>query len=170
MERLLSVAGVRGRKRQQSDEHKRPYQHFSPFFYPSSSISSLCSVSTTASEVTTQLSPAIHLGPWQRLLSVLFPSLSVSPLHSNQTCNYSVGQHAPHWPTVKYDHQFGPYPFIAIPPPSIGAVCFSPPAPLRHHRPFHPPFTSPLSTATRQSVKMRNIARHYLHVMNYFHF
>lgn len=92
----------------------------SSFLPLSPSISpSLCSVSTTASEVTTQLSLAVHLRPWQRLLSLSFPSL---PLSSNQTCNYSVGQHAPHWPTVKYDHQFGPYPFIAILPPPMGTV------------------------------------------------
>lgn len=146
------------------------------FFYPSSSISSLCSVSTTASEVTTQLSPAIHLGQWQRILSVLSlrlprqsPLLLLPPpsfipsLRSNQTCNYSVGQRAPRWPTVKYGHQFGPYPFIAIPPPSIGSVCFSSPpsypmSPLfrrrrqplaTSQRPFHPSFTSPPSQLPR---------------------
>lgn len=146
------------------------------FLYPSSSISSLCSVSTTASEVTTQLSPAIHLGQWQRILSVLsLPSprqplspphthpLSFPPLCSNQTCNYSVGQRAPRWPTVKYGHQFGPYPFITIPPPSIGPVCFTnpltPPTPTHKppflpppatsHWPFHPSFTSPPSQLPR---------------------
>lgn len=96
---------------------------FSSFLLLSSSISpSLCSVSTTASEVTTQLRLAVHLWPWQRLLSLVLPlSLSFS-LSSEQTCNYSVGQHTPHWPTVKYDHQFSPYPFIAFPPPLVGLV------------------------------------------------
>lgn len=125
----------------------------SSFFQPSSSISSLCSVSTTASEVTTQLSLAIHLRPWQRLLSLFCPSSL--PLSSHQTCNYSVGQHAPHWPTVKYDHQFGPYPFIAIPPPPMGASrCFSPPAPFPP-----PPTISPPIHLTPSQLPHRKASR-----------
>lgn len=74
----------------------------------------LCSVSTTVSEVTTLLRLAVHLQPWQRLVSLCLPLLL--PLSSNQTCNYSVGQSGPRWHAVKYDHQFGPYPFITVSP------------------------------------------------------
>lgn len=134
------------------------------FFVPlSSSISSsLCSVSTTASEVTTQLSLAVHLRPWQRLLPPP-PHLSL-PLSSTQTCNYSVGQRAPHWPTVKYDHQFGPYPFIAVPPPPIGPVDVVHPQPLPasagHFTP-HPthPSQLPHRKASRWGISPSTISR-----------
>lgn len=58
--------------------------------------------------------------------TVSIPPLSL-PLSSNQTCNYSAGQHDSLWPTVKYDHPFGPYPFIAIPPRSMGLLDVAPP-------------------------------------------
>lgn len=65
-------------------------------------------------------------------------------LYANQTCNYSTGQHVPHWPTVKYDHQFGPYPFITILPPPMGhEMLFMPrlfPPPLAI-LPYPTPFT-----------------------------
>lgn len=82
------------------------------------------------------------------------------PLSSNQTCNYSVGQRDPHWPTVKYDHQFGPYPFIAVPlPPNGAARCCSPPqASSSHRQPFHPPLhLTPLNChgAKRQDEEYR---------------
>lgn len=48
--------------------------------------------------------------------SVSLPPPLLLPLSSNQTCNYSVGQSGPRWHAVKYDHQFGPYPFITVSP------------------------------------------------------
>lgn len=94
------------------------------------------------------------------LLPLLSPSL--------QTCNYTVGQHAPHWPSVKYDHQFGPYPFIAIPlPPMGGGRCSSPPAPFPpphgHFTPRSPhPSQLPRRKASRWGISASTISTKWI--------
>lgn len=58
-----------------------PHQHFlSLFLLLLSPALFHCGAGTTVSEVTTQLRLALHLQPWQRLLSCFFLSLSLSPL------------------------------------------------------------------------------------------
>lgn len=79
-----------GRRRRRSDKHKRLYQHFFLFYSPSSSISSLqCSHTSFRGYHSIKPGDSFTL-----VTKTTVSPPSSRPRSSNQTCNYTVGQHA----------------------------------------------------------------------------